>query len=222
MSTATASERGWSPGTDVMLEVSRLAVNEQLPTLMPALYTCSTTTERRPYASLYAMWRVLVTKRMIRHPQSTATHLFSVPVSSTGARSSAPSGPPPADHGRGHGRVPCKLLSWQTGSIHHPNVMPIDDLSDTRLDHTSNCGPLEEHHYAEVFAVSASFKTDDPPRWSGFLSPRANAFRENGSLCLNCHDNNHSFKHSRHPFLPASVNLVNLATVTHTNVGKRA
>ena len=41
--------------------------------------------------------------------------------------------------------------------------MSINDSSDPWLDHTSNCWPLEEHHYAEIFAVSASFKTDDPP-----------------------------------------------------------
>ena len=49
--------------------------------------------------------------------------------------------------------------------------MPIDDSSDPCLDHTSNCWPLEEHHYAEVFAVSASCKTDYPPLWSGFFHP---------------------------------------------------
>ena len=65
--------------------------------------------------------------------------------------------------------------------------MPIDDSADHWLDHTSNCGPLEEHQHARGFAVSASFKTGDPPLWSGLLSPRADAQRENGRLCLNCH-----------------------------------
>ena len=60
--------------------------------------------------------------------------------------------------------------------------MPINDSSDPRLDHTSNCWPLEEHHYAEGFAVKASFKTDDPPLWSGLLSPRADALRGNRGL----------------------------------------
>ena len=57
MSTATESERVWSPGTDVVLEGILLAVKKQLPTLMPALYPGSTTTELPPYASLEAMWR---------------------------------------------------------------------------------------------------------------------------------------------------------------------
>ena len=128
----------------------------------------------------------------------------SLPVSSTGARSSAPSGPRPAAHGRGQGRVPSQSLSWQTGSSHHSTAMPIDDSSDPWLDHISNCWPLEEHHYAEVFAVKASYKADDPPLWSGLLSPRADALRENRGLCLNCHEDNRCFKHCRHPFFTAS------------------
>ena len=40
---------------------------------------------------------------------------------------------------------------------------------------------MVEHHSAEVFAVCASFKTDDPPLWSALLVPsaRAAALREN-------------------------------------------
>ena len=84
--------------------------------------------------------------------------------------------------------------------------MRIDYSSDPWLDHTSNCWPLEEHHYAQGFAVSVSFKTDYRPLWSGLLSPstRADALQENLGLCLNCHEDNHSFKHCRHPFINAS------------------
>ena len=66
--------------------------------------------------------------------------------------------------------------------------------------------PLEEHHYAEVFAVCASFETDDPPLWSALLSPsaRAAALRENRGHCLNCHEDTHSFRNCRHPFINAS------------------
>ena len=73
-------------------------------------------------------------------------------------------------------------------------------------DKTSRCWPLEEHHYAEVFAVSASFKTDDPPLWSALLSPSARgvALRENRAYCLNCHEDTHSFRNCRHPFINAT------------------
>ena len=57
MPTATGSERVLSPGTDVALEVARVAANEQCPALLPALYPGSKATDPRLYASLDAMWR---------------------------------------------------------------------------------------------------------------------------------------------------------------------
>ena len=105
---------------------------------------------------------LLVTKRIIRHLPSTAKHFFSA-CFFDGSSIIRPAGARPADHRRGQGRVPSQSISWQTESSHHPTVMPIDDSSDPQPDHTSNCWPLEEHHCAEVFAVNASFKTDDPP-----------------------------------------------------------
>ena len=57
VSAVTGSERVLSPGTDVVLEVVRMAVNEQFLTLMPTLYPGSKATDPRPYASLDAMWK---------------------------------------------------------------------------------------------------------------------------------------------------------------------
>ena len=113
-----------------------------------------------------------------------------LPVSLTGARSSVPSGLRPAGHSRGQGRVPCQSSSWQTRSNHHPIVMSVTDSTDSWLDKMSNCWPLEEHHYADDYAVSALFKTDDPPLWSGLFTPfaRLAALRENLGHGLNYHE----------------------------------
>ena len=104
-------------------------------------------------------------------PAVNGERFFSLPVSSSGVRPPAPSGPRPAGHGRGQSRGPSQTPSWQRGSSNNPIVMPVIDHTDPWTDKTSRCWPLEEHHYAEVFAVSASFKTDDPPLWSALLSP---------------------------------------------------
>ena len=56
VSTATGRDRVLSPGTDVVVEVVRMAVIEQFPTLMPALYPGSKATDPRPFAPLDAMW----------------------------------------------------------------------------------------------------------------------------------------------------------------------
>ena len=92
------------------------------------------------------------------------------------------------------------------GPSNNPIVMSVIDPTDLWTDKTSKCWPLEEHHYAEVFAVLTSFRTDDPPLWSTLLSPfaRAAALRENRGHCLNCHKDTHSFRNCRHPFSNAS------------------
>ena len=52
--------------------------------------------------------------------------------------------------------------------------MPIDDSSDPWLGQTSNVWPIEEHHYAESFALSASGKTTTLPFGAtSFHSPLA-------------------------------------------------
>ena len=48
VSTVKGSERVLSPGTNLVLEVVRMAVNEQFSTLMPTLYPGSKATDRRP------------------------------------------------------------------------------------------------------------------------------------------------------------------------------
>ena len=53
----TGSERTLAPGVDVVLDVVRMAVNEQFPTLMPTLYPGSMVTDPKPYASLDKMWK---------------------------------------------------------------------------------------------------------------------------------------------------------------------
>ena len=53
----TGSERTLAPGVDVVLEVVRMAVNEQFPSLMPTLYPGSMATGPKPYASLDEMWK---------------------------------------------------------------------------------------------------------------------------------------------------------------------
>ena len=57
VSAVTGSERTLAPGVDVVLEVVRMAVNEQFPSLMPTLYPGSMATGPKPYASFDEMWK---------------------------------------------------------------------------------------------------------------------------------------------------------------------
>ena len=81
-----------------------MAVNEQFPTLTPTLYPGSKATDPRPYVLLDAtMWRAFSDLAYNKIPAVNGKKHFSLPVYSTGARSSAPSGPQPAGHGRDQG-----------------------------------------------------------------------------------------------------------------------
>ena len=60
MPTATESERVLSAGTDVVLDVVRVAANEHFSALLPALTSGSKATDPRPYAWLDAMWQAFI------------------------------------------------------------------------------------------------------------------------------------------------------------------
>ena len=55
--TAPGSGRVLSLETDAVMEVVRVAANDQFPALLPALYHGSKATGPRPHASFDAMWR---------------------------------------------------------------------------------------------------------------------------------------------------------------------
>ena len=55
VSAGTGNERVLAPGVDVVLELVRMAVNDQFPAFMPTLYPGFTATDPKPYASLDAM-----------------------------------------------------------------------------------------------------------------------------------------------------------------------
>ena len=144
----TGSERTLAPGVDVVLQVVRMAVNGQFPTLMPTLHPGSMTTDPKPYASLDNMWKTFIDLANNKTPAVNGEKYFSLPVCSSGAQSSAPSGPRSAGHGRGQGGVPFQTPSWQTGSSHNSIVMPVNDPTDPWTDQTSNCWPWEDQRYA--------------------------------------------------------------------------
>ena len=62
ISWVTGSECGLSPATNVVSDVVRISVNEQVPTFMPTMYPGSKATDPRPYASLDATWTAFSNK----------------------------------------------------------------------------------------------------------------------------------------------------------------
>ena len=106
VSAVTGSERTLAPGVDVVLEVVRMAVNEQFPSLMPTLYPGSMATGPKPYASLDEMCKAFSDLYNNITPAINGEKKKSLPLSS---------GPRPAGHGRGHGRLPSRPLHGRWG-----------------------------------------------------------------------------------------------------------
>ena len=80
-----------------------MAVNEQFPSLMPTLYPGSMATDPKPYASLDKMWKAFGDLPNNKTPAVHGEILFSLPVSSSGVRSSPTASPDDALRPRRHG-----------------------------------------------------------------------------------------------------------------------
>lgn len=103
---ATGTERVSAPGVEVVLEVVRMAVNEQYLSLIPTIYPAVVATVPKPFGTLDVMRLAFQTLRDSETPAINGEPYFSWPASSPGGRSSAMSGPRPASNGRGRGRMP--------------------------------------------------------------------------------------------------------------------
>ena len=67
VSAVTGCEGTLAPGVDVVLEVVRMAVNAQFPSLMPTLYPGSMATDPKHTLFWTRCGRRLATQRNIRH-----------------------------------------------------------------------------------------------------------------------------------------------------------
>ena len=140
VSAVKGSERVLAPGVDVVLEVVRMAVNEEFPTLIPTLYPGSMATDPKPYASLGATWNAFNYLEHNKTPAVNGENIFSLPVSSTGARSSSLSGPRSTGHGRGQGREPS-----QSHYRRDRTIIPLFFQSMTPLTHCLTTHPTAGH-----------------------------------------------------------------------------
>ena len=104
VSAVTGSERTLVPGVDMVLEVVRMA-------LIPTLYPGSMAMDPKPYASLDEMWKAFGDVSSNKTPAVNGEKTITSPVSSSGVRSSAPSGPRHVGHGRDQGRGPSQTPS---------------------------------------------------------------------------------------------------------------
>ena len=78
------------------------------------------------FGTLDAMWLAFQSLTNNKIPAFTGAHHFALPASSSGVRSSAPSGPRSAGNRRDQGRTPSQSPAWHTGSRNNPVVMNVN------------------------------------------------------------------------------------------------
>ena len=133
VSEATGTGRVLAPGVEAALEVVRMAVNEQYPSLIPTLHPGVLATVSRPFGTMDAMWLAFEILANNTTRAINGAILFS-PASLTGARSSTSSGARPASNGHGQGRTPSQSPSWQTGSLNNSLGMNVNKSIADCLD----------------------------------------------------------------------------------------
>ena len=103
---------------------------------------------------------LLVTKRVIRHLPAVNGETFFLCLFLRRERRHPPRrGPGPPIMGAAR-------AEYRPNRFRGRRDRAIIQLSCPSMIHRTlglTCWPLKEHNYAEVFAVNASFKTDDPP-----------------------------------------------------------
>ena len=118
-SVTIGAEHVSAPGAEIVLEVVRMAFNEQYPSLMSTPYPGVMATEPRPFGTLDAMWFAFQSLANNKTPSINGDLFCSLPASSSGARSSAPPGARPALKGaaragrlinRLHGGRDCAII----------------------------------------------------------------------------------------------------------------
>ena len=95
-SAATGTDRVLAPGVEFVLEVVRMAVQEQYPSFTPTLYQGVLATASRPFVTLDAMWLAFEALANSKTPAINGGTYFSLPASSIGCAVIRPVGGAPA------------------------------------------------------------------------------------------------------------------------------
>ena len=184
----------------MVLEVVRTSDSRQFPALTPVLYPGEKMTAVKPFPSVSAMWQAHEVYATNNAPAINGEKYFS--FTSPGGHTTFSSSPPssvPAQQTRSRNHS----NQNHQGSQHNSFVINASTSPDTDPDPFTlgyNHWPLE--HFDEVYMVSTTFSTTDPPLWSPFLgaNSRATALRTWRGVCLNCGGQDHSVKTCQSPF----------------------
>ena len=204
VSSVSGSERAMAPTASAILECIRTSVSNQYPMLMPALFPGHLATQRDPYGSVAQLWLAFDALETNKTLAIRGDGFVSVP-STSGAHPYADgrsSGASARNNGRQHTRQGHQFA----GTAGQPIVMNVSAITHDPFTLCYSAWPLDPDHWEEVYAVSASFATDDPPLWTPLVThaDRRQAFASFRGVCLNCGEQRHNMRQCEQPFTNSS------------------
>ena len=197
VSIVQGTERLFKPSDAMVIEIVRGVVSRQYPSLMPTLYPGRLMTIPEPFHTVSEMWAAFEVLATNKTPAVNGSRFRAISSGGHVSYTSSPSASTQQAHSHGSG-------SHAQGTPLNPLVMHVanNDADPFRKDDPD--WPLR--HYEEVYMVTTTFSTQDPPLLTPLLTTaaRAQALRAHGGHCLNCNGTDHSVKTCAQDFLNTS------------------
>ena len=171
----------------MVVEIVRGVISSQYPSLMPTSYPGRLMTVSQPFATVAGMWSAF---EVLATNETPAINGQGFHVTSSGGHVTYSSSPPlPARHPNTRGSG-----SHAMGSASNPLIMNVAETDRDPFYEDASDWPLR--HYKEVYMVTTTFNTEDPPLLTPLLtsSARAQALRAHGGHFLNCNGTEQSMK----------------------------
>lgn len=197
VSIVQGTERVFKPSDAMVIEVARGVVSRQYPSLMPTLYPGRLMTTPDPFRTVEEMWAAFEVLATNKTPAVNGSRFHAVSSGGHTTYTSSPTSSTHQAHPRGHG-------THRHGSQHNPIIMNVADNTADPFSTDESDWPLR--NFEEVYMVTTTFSTPDPPLLTPLLtsSARAQALRDYGGRCLNCSGTDHSMKTCDRPFINTS------------------
>ena len=194
---AQGTEKIFKPTDAMVVEIVRGITSRQYPSLMPTLYPGRLMTTSQPFATVEDIWSAFEVLATNKTPAINGQGFHATSYGGHITYSSSP--PPPAQHTNTRGRGTRAMGSASNPMIRNVAGADRDPFCEDESDWSLR-------HYEEVYMVTITISTQDPPLLTPLLtrSARAQALRAHGGHCLDCNGTDHSMKTCPQDFLNIS------------------
>ena len=201
VSIVQGTERLFKPSDAIVIEIVRSVASRQYPSLMPTLYPGRLMTTTQPFNTVVEMWAAFEVLTTTKTPVVNGSRFHAISSGGHVTYTSSPSAPTQQARSRDSG-------IHAQGSSLNPLVIHVADNDADPFCRDDPDWPLRS--YEEVYMVTTTFNTPDPPLLTPLLTSvaRAQALRALGGHCLNCNGTDYTMKTCNQDFLntPSPLN----------------